>query len=43
VYATWEPKIGKALLDEFRATVAEADKVKKPEPAKKAVKSKKTK
>ena len=24
VYTTWEPKIGKALLDEFRATVAKA-------------------
>ena len=24
VYATWEPKIGKALLDEFRATVSKA-------------------
>jgi TRAP-type C4-dicarboxylate transport system substrate-binding protein len=24
VYATWEPKIGKALLDEFRATVNKA-------------------
>ena len=24
VYATWEPKIGKALLDDFRATVAKA-------------------
>jgi TRAP-type C4-dicarboxylate transport system substrate-binding protein len=22
VYATWEPKIGKALMDEFRATVS---------------------
>jgi len=22
VYTTWEPKIGKALLDEFRATVS---------------------
>ena len=24
VYTTWEPKIGKALLDEFRATVSKA-------------------
>jgi tripartite ATP-independent transporter DctP family solute receptor len=24
VYATWEPKIGKALLDDFRATVSKA-------------------
>jgi tripartite ATP-independent transporter DctP family solute receptor len=24
VYATWEPKIGKALMDEFKATVAKA-------------------
>ena len=24
VYVTWEPKIGKALLDEFRATVNKA-------------------
>jgi TRAP-type C4-dicarboxylate transport system substrate-binding protein len=24
VYVTWEPKIGKALLDEFRATVSKA-------------------
>jgi TRAP-type C4-dicarboxylate transport system substrate-binding protein len=24
VYANWEPKIGKALMDEFKATVAKA-------------------
>jgi TRAP-type C4-dicarboxylate transport system substrate-binding protein len=24
VYVTWEPKIGKALMDEFKATVEKA-------------------